>query len=149
MSFKGRLNQDHIKGQFVWGGETSLLSDPEITENSVYIVFIQVVTQSEPHRKRYINTPGVEFRPHITLTRWLLQNKNKIKLCFNFSSRSSSTTATGTPQWTSRPWTELTGWVRPSRSQSTASSVREPSRRGSCSGPRRRARFEIHSHTLS
>lgn len=56
--------------------------------------------------------------------------------------RSSSMTATGTPQWTNRPWTELTGWVRPSRSLSIASSVRVPSRRGSCSGPRRRARSE-------
>lgn len=72
-----------------------------------------------------------------------------IEVTLGFCSRSSSTTATGTPPWTSRPWTGPTGWARPSRSRSTASSARAPSRRGSCRGPRRRARSETQTRLLT
>lgn len=71
MSFKGQLSQDHIKGAVCLGVRLPCYQT-EITENSVCIVFMRVVTQAEPHRKRYINTPGVEFRQNITLTRRLL-----------------------------------------------------------------------------
>lgn len=88
----------------------------------------------------------------LTVNKWSKLHRNRCLLhflalrcsnnLFPCSFRLYFTTVTGTPQWTSRQWTGLTDWVRPNKSPCTAWSVRAPSRRGSCSAPRRRARSE-------